>query len=513
MSFLSFLRVRNHWHRKLVATLLTSSLINPLGSPKPAQAQVQPPAQIGAYCQLTPAAIAQKDTLRQAAIEGNQRAQTRYRNLLNRQADLLRQCRSRTWPQEQAIWLRLYPCDARPGALDELFDRLSNKGYNTVYVESFYNGQVLLPASENRTPWPSVLRMPGYESRDLLAEAIAKGRERGLKVHAWMFSMNFGYTYAQRPTAQPTLALNGRGQTSLTFNTAGGLSTDMGSTDSEEAFIDPYSSQAKRDYALMEQAILQRRPDGVLFDYIRYPRGAGTASVASRVQDLWIYGQSSQQALLARALNQKGQALIRRYLDRGYVTSADIQAVDTLYPLEGEPMWQGRQRPTLPPLATPAQRQPFLQADLWQLSVAHAVQGVLDFLSMAILPAQQLQIPAGAVFFPEGNLPIGQGYDSRLQPWDRFPNTIEWHPMSYATCGNAGCIAAQVQRVISLSPSGTKVKPVLAGTWGRAVSNRPSLESQMQAIRQIAPQITSVSHFAYSWQEPQSDSERKFCRL
>ena len=120
---------------------------------------------------------------------------------------------------------------------------------------------------------------------------------------------------------------------------------------------------------------------------------------------------------------------------------------------------------------------------------------------------------AGAVFFPDGNQSVGQqGYDSRLQPWDRFPTTLEWHPMSYATCGNVSCIAALVQRVVSQAPAGTQVIPVIAGVWGQSISNRPSLEAQMQAIRQVAPQIRGVSHFAYSWQEPQFDSDRKSCR-
>ncbi len=46
-------------------------------------------------------------------------------------------------------------------------------------------------------------------------------------------------------------------------------------------------------------------------------------------------------------------------------------------------------------------------------------------------------IPAGAVFFPDGNRLVGnQGFDSRLQAWDSFPPSLEWHPMSYANCND-----------------------------------------------------------------------------
>lgn len=389
-------------------------------------------------------------------------------------------------------------------SLDEIFDRIASRGYGQVYLEVFSDGQVLLPANNNRTAWSSVLRVPGYENRDLLAEAIAKGRQRGIKVYAWMFTLNFGYTYGQRPSAQQVLALNGRGYNSLTFRSASGEDQ----VDSSEAFIDPYNLQAKQDYYTLEQAILQRQPDGMLFDYVRYPRGAGSASVASQVQDLWIYGSAAQQALYGRALNQKGLDLIQRFVSKGYVSAGDVSQVNTLYPKEQAPLWQGRTPPKTPVSVT------YLQSELWQLTVAHAVQGILDFLNMAIQPVQQRNIPAGAVFFPEANQSVGaQGYDSRLQPWDRFPSSLEWHPMAYGICGDTSCIVSQVKRVVDLAPAGTQIEPAIAGTWGEVLNGRPSLEAQMQAIHQATPQITSISHFAFSWQEPQYDRDRKFCRL
>jgi hypothetical protein len=368
-----------------------------------------------------------------------------------------------------------------------------------VYLEVFSDGQVLLPAATNRTAWASVVRAPGYENRDLLAEAIAKGHARGLKIYAWMFSLNFGYTYGQR--TEQVLAINGHGHTSLARSAEP-------ETSSTEAFIDPYNLQARQDYYALEQAILQRQPDGVLFDYIRYPRGFGSDSVAGQVEDLWIYGSAAQQALYKRALNQKGLALIQRFLSQGQVTTEDVLEINKLYPQEKAPLWQGRTPPATPVTLG------YLQSELWQLSVAHAVQGVLDFLSMALLPVQQQGIPAGAVFFPEANQSVGQqGYDSRLQPWDQFPGTIEWHPMAYATCGNTDCIVSQVQRVVSLAGNSTQIEPAIAGTWGKSLNGRPSLEAQMEAIHQAVPHISSISHFAFSWQEPEFDRDRKFCRL
>lgn len=490
-------------HRLALAALFLAALTVWVGVGMLLSAQAGNAAISNLYCQLSPSEITQMSTLHQTALKGDAAAQTQYQALVQQHAQQLQQCRRQTWPQSQAIWLRLYPCDALNGVVEELLDRIVSRGYNQVYLEVFYNGQVLLPAAQNPTAWPAVIRTPGQETTDLLARTIALGHERGLKVYAWMFTLNFGYTYSQRPGSEQVLARNGAGDSSLTAHPP---EVSGPQANADEAFVDPYSLQAKQDYLTLLQSVLQRRPDGVLFDYIRYPKGTGSASVASRVHDLWIYGAAAQQALLNRALNQKGADLIQQYLSQGAVSSGDLDRLDALYPQEPTPLWQG--------LTPKDGGSTSWQDDLWRLSIAHATQGILDFLSLAVAPVKQVGLQAGAVFFPDGNQTVGaQGFDSRLQPWDRFPGTIEWHPMAYATCPDSSCIVAQIQQVVGKAPAETAVQPVLAGTWGQMLSHHPPLEQQMQAVRQAFPQIQSVSHFAFSWQEPEFDRNRKFCKL
>ena len=486
-------------YRGLVAGILTSSsLLSQCWLPKPGIAQP-----IESYCQFTKEAIAEKQNLLKGSLKDNADAQKRYKVLLKEHAEDLKKCRSQNWPRNQSVWLRLYPCDSRPGALDDILDRIVNQGYNQVNLEVFGDSQVLLPFSDNPTPWPSVVRAPGREKVDLLAQVIKKGHERGLRVYAWLFTMNFGYTYALRPDRESALARNGKGETTLYLDPEG-----------TQAFIDPYSQQAKVDYYRLVQAVLQRKPDGILFDYIRYPRGTGTKSVATKVQDLWIYGNSARLAMYARAMNNKGRVLIQRFLSYGAISIGDIEAVDRLYPQEGPPLWQGRTPLPSEMQATAQARLPLLQWQLWQLSVAHAAQGILDFVNLAVKSANDKGVKAGTVFFAEANQGIGQvGYDSRLQPWDRFSSSIEWHPMVYGVCGKTICIENQVKRVLSKAPPGTQVTPALAGLWGRPWNNRPSLEAQMQAIHKSSPKINSISHFAFSWQNPDLDRDRKSCRL
>ena len=483
--------------RQLFAVIFSTTLFLPYLKSQPAKAQVT------SYCHITSTAVKEKEKFRLSAQKGDREAANRYQQLVRQHSQAVSDCRRSTWPQVQAIWLRLYPCDVQAGALDRIMDNVVNKGYNQVYVETFYDGRVLLPKNSNPTVWPSVLRDKGQENTDLLAQSIQKGRERGLKVYSWMFTTNFGYTYAKRKDREEAIARNGKGQTSLYV-------VDNGS----QVFVDPYNLQAKRDFYQMVTEVMRRRPDGVLFDYVRYPRQAGKDSIATRVTDLWLYSKSTQQALFQRALNNKGLGLIRLFLSKGYVTSSDIAKLDKQYPQEGEPLWQGRTPPIQQKaLNSPQQRQPLLQSELWQLSVAHAMQGIIDFVALAAYPAQQVGVPAGVVFFPGGNKTVGKGYDSRLQPWDRFPNSLEWHPMAYGKCGTSRCIVSQVKRVVDTAKPGTQIIPALAGAWGKSISDRPSLESQMQALSQYKRNIKGVSHFAYSWQNPKDDTDRKFCRV
>lgn len=471
-----------------------------LSSPEAATAQFAPLNP----CRLPAAAIVEKESLRQAALQGDAEAQAEYQRQIQLHATDLENCRRDNWPQNLAIWLRLYSCDAYPGVLDEVLDRIVSRGYNEIYVEVFYDGQVLLPLNDNPTVWPSVVRSPQLGDRDLLAEVIRKGHERGLKVYAWVFTMNFGYSYGQRGDRVNAVARNGANETTLNRTRSEDTAHDSElHSYASQTFIDPYSPEARRDYEWLLHAILQRQPDGVLFDYVRYPRLPGSDSVASNVQQLWIHGQASRNALLDRARNGLARSLLDRYLQQGYLREEDIEQIRQQHPDDDQPRWQAVSRSAVS-----------LENYLWNLSVAHAVQGILDFVHGAVEQVNPHNIPSGAVFFPNGNQPVGeQGFDSRLQPWDRFSASMEWHPMIYGVCGDTSCLTDQMERVMAFASEETRIVPALAGLWGEPVTNRPSLETQMSAIRQVAPSVNSISHFAYSWQFPESDRDRKACTM
>ncbi|WP_457501939.1 hypothetical protein [Thermostichus sp. MS-CIW-15] len=500
---------------------------------------------LDAFCRQPPEEVARKAQLRQRAAQSDA-ARAEYNQVLAEHRAALIVCRSRRWPQIQAIWVRLHPCDANPGVLDQVFDQVVNLGYNRVFIETFYDGRSILPDGGGGI-WPSL-----QPNADLLDLALKAARRRGLSAYAWVFSLNFGYSYGQRPDRQAVLARNGRGLTTV-LDPATALLEDLGSPD--EVFVDPFHPVARRDFAELIRRILQRQPDGILFDYIRYPRGSGGSSLAATVRDLWIHGEAARQAYLDLAENAAGRALLERYLSQGYVTVADVLHLDATYGEEpkwrqpGDPrpsasgerplspeLWDGMAQgraggnedlhsslanedsqpsanPTPSPTPSAAFRQERWQQQLWQLSVEFARYGILDYLRQAAQPAQSLGIPSGAVFFPDGNQAVGEGFDARLQPWDRFDPGMEWHPMAYAKCEDGSCVAQQVEQVLAVASPQTFVCPAIAGLWGQAQRKRPSLEAQMAELARRFPQLPCVSHFALSWIEPELERSRRTCQL
>ncbi len=518
---------------------------------------------LDAFCRQPPEEVARKAQLRQQAAQSDA-AWAEYTQVLAEHRAALIACRRRRWPQIQAIWVRLHPCDAKPGVLDQVFDQVVNLGYNRVFIETFYDGRSILP-DEASGIWPSL-----QPNADLLDLALKAARRRGLSAYAWVFSLNFGYSYGQRPDRQAVLARNGRGLTTV-LDPATALAEDLGNPD--EVFVDPFHPLARRDFAELIRRILQRQPDGILFDYIRYPRGSGGSSLAATVRDLWIHGEAARQAYLDLAENAAGRALLERYLSQGYVTVADVLHLDATYGEEpkwrqpGDPKpglaerralspeladwaakgmtsgdWQGDRLstsskeleelqeelkraagasseaaatpvPTSSPTPSAAFRQERWQQRLWQLSVEFARHGILDYLQQAAQPAQSLGIPTGAVFFPDGNQAVGEGFDARLQPWDRFDPGMEWHPMAYAKCEDSSCVAQQVEQVLATASPQTFVCPAIAGLWGQAQRQRPSLEAQMAELGRRFPQLPCVSHFALPWIEPELERSRRTCQL
>ncbi|AFY75385.1 hypothetical protein Syn7502_03548 [Synechococcus sp. PCC 7502] len=403
-----------------------------------------------------------------------------YLSLVAKHKNQLAVCRSQDAIKSQALVLRLYPKDAKSEVLTDVLDRVVNRGYNAIFVEVFYDGQILLPVASNPTPWQSVTKdavKAGTVTADydLWAEVIRQGHERGLKVYGWAIAMNYGYSYSQFSERAP-------GKT---------LSNPL---EPEHILVDPFNAQAKSNFAGAIANLIKRQPDGILFDYFQY---SNSKKLINNVKDLWIYGEESRQSLLGAMPDAGTKQLMASYLETGKITPEMIKLLQVTQ--------QNTSGIVQTLSSSPVLVSQLVEQMLWQLAVNHAYQGVLGFINGAIasINSTNSQINIGAVFAPSREI-----YNARVKTWERFPAAITRYPMIFNQC-DSKCIANEVLKIINALPVNTKVCPVLMGTWGQPWQGHPSLESQMQAIRSVAPQISCISHWDYAALEPDSDRERQ----
>ncbi len=438
-----------------------------------------------------------------------------YQAYLAKHKAQLEVCRSQDPIKTQALWLRLDP-GVKTETLNDVLDRIVNQGYNAIFVQVFYDGRILLPVSDNPTPWRSLTEeavKAGEVSAnyDLWAEVIRKGHERGLKVYGASSAMNFGHSYSRVPNRTSALAINGSGEISGENSIAksqfdpksdskpslvNGQSSTL--TEADYLFIDPFNLQARSDFSGAIAALVKRQPDGILLDYLRYPSRKG---LVSNVKALWIYGLAARKSLLDSMPDLGTKQLMSMYLDAGKVTPEAITRLQEINN-QGNKLAATQARSKDPALAAK-----LVEQMLWKLAVNHAYQGVLSFLDVAIAAVNppnspdlnsinKSNIPIGVTFFPNGNLQKSGAYDPRMQAWERFPLNLERHPMTYTTCEDGKCVANEVIRVVKALAPQVKICPALAGTWGQSWRGHASFETQIQAIRAVAPQISCVSHFS-----------------
>jgi len=100
--------------------------------------------------------------------------------------------------------------------------------------------------------------------------------------------MNF--SYALRPDRQSVVLAMAEESSMWSITTVKSLSI-------------PITRKRNETTQLITEVI--RRPDGVLFDYVRIPRFR-KRSVVNKVQDLWIYSNAAKQAFINVRSTTKG---------------------------------------------------------------------------------------------------------------------------------------------------------------------------------------------------------------
>jgi uncharacterized lipoprotein YddW (UPF0748 family) len=188
-------------------------------------------------------------------------------------------------PEIRAIWLdrgTIVQAGSRQG-LAQVFDRLKAAGINTVFFETVNAGYPIYPSQV------APQQNPLTRGWDPLAEAVALAHERGMELHAWVWTFAVGNSAHNRllglPSAYPGPVLAAHPDWASYGNQGNLFPVGQG-----KPFLDP-ANPAVRQYLLQlfQEIVTRYDVDGLQLDYIRYPfqdPGAGHA---------FGYGQTARQ--------------------------------------------------------------------------------------------------------------------------------------------------------------------------------------------------------------------------
>jgi hypothetical protein len=127
--------------RLLVPTLALASTLGTLGALSWTAAS--PALALNEYCHVTQEAALAKEELRKAAFSGDSNAQEQYQAMVQSHAAAMQDCRRRNLASTASNLAAALSLRFAAGHFRSCYGSGVNLGYNQVYVEVFYGGQVL----------------------------------------------------------------------------------------------------------------------------------------------------------------------------------------------------------------------------------------------------------------------------------------------------------------------------------------------------------------------------------
>lgn len=170
-------------------------------------------------------------------------------------------------PEVRAIWLdrgTIVRAGSRQG-LAQIFDQLAEAGINTVFFETVNAGYPIYPSQV------ASAQNPLTRHWDPLAEAVELAHQRGMELHAWVWTFAAGNqvhnTLLNQPASYPGPVLAANPDWANYDNRA-----QMIPPGQTKPFLDPANPEARRYLlGLFEEIVTRYQVDGLHLDYIRYP--------------------------------------------------------------------------------------------------------------------------------------------------------------------------------------------------------------------------------------------------
>jgi uncharacterized lipoprotein YddW (UPF0748 family) len=188
-------------------------------------------------------------------------------------------------PEIRAMWLdrgTIVAARSRQG-LTRIFDQLAAAGINTVFLETVNAGYPIYPSDI------APAQNPLTRGWDPLADAVDLAHERGMELHAWVWTFAAGNTRHNAILRQPASfpgPLIAANPSWANYDNRGQM-IPPGQT---KPFLDP-ANPAVRSYLLrlFQEIVTEYDVDGLQLDYIRYPFQDPSA------RRTYGYGQAARQ--------------------------------------------------------------------------------------------------------------------------------------------------------------------------------------------------------------------------
>ena len=378
--------------------------------------------------------------------------------------------------RRRGLWIRPYRGDLSGLHVLEVLDNAQSQGITEIYVEAFHNGTLHYKSPSNLFPLatPATASAPEVE---LLKVYSREARRRGMKIYAWLHTLNFGQAYGEANPDQ--LVRDGFGNTS-------------GASEKQSWRVSPSHPEVRRRLNLMAWELASSgMVDGVQLDYIRYPVRLkdGDVDPSADPRNFWGYSAQQMQTFFAENPPYDTDAM-RTFLTTG--TAPDGRDVEYL--------------------------------DVWKRWLAQEIEELIG----GIRQRTQGRIRLSMAFFPNYYFHVN---DSRLQESKRwfylfddlspmcYSYYLDTYPGPYGDY-NINRELEQVEEGLAQLPA--RERPELVPTLVEDAPGTPASASLHHRIfrEQIAylrgrmldgayPSLTGLAFFTYGWLFPEHETRRK----
>lgn len=370
----------------------------------------------------------------------------------------------------KGLWLRPYLSDMTHLEVLKVLDDAQSLGITDLFLETFWGGQVIFPGDPT---FPD--RYPGI---DLLAMYVKEAHRRGIKVHAWLHTLDFGPDWA---SAHPdTMVLDGFGDVS-------------GAIEKGSNFVSPALPEVRAQLDRLVDELASHSVDGVMLNYLRYPARLKGDDIDETPDPRLYFGYNARQmAAMEKRHPEFASADFQTFLKTGQASPSAMQQVDL---------------------------------DRFKDAMSEDLTGLIDFVRSAVHGRMSLD----AAYTPDYYFHVNDSRVQESRKWaDRFdllaPECYEYYlddyPAPFGTYTINRALGIADGSVADL-PTGTR-PPVVMPTFttdvpGTAMSapfHHQTLRAQTAFLKgrvfdRAFPHIDGVAYFSYGWIFTAEEARRK----